>query len=174
MWWEYIKYSIRKFCQNYSKKAVKERSRQIKELESKLNTLSALLADNPCNETLNNFESAKAELNNHYSYVTEGIIKWSRVQWCEKVEKNHKYFLNLEIRNKMRSSVRKLMANDTVVLNPEKILSEVRAYYTNLYSRRSLCTEKGCLEYLASLNCPVLTEDERGACEGMLSQGEIY
>ena len=96
VWWEYMKYSIRKFYQNYSKKAAKERSRQIKELESKLNTLSALLADNPCNETLNNFESAKAELNNHYSYVTEGIIKRSRVQWYEKGEKNNKYFLNLE------------------------------------------------------------------------------
>ena len=122
-----MKYLIRKFCQNYSKKGAKERSRQIKELESKLNTLSALLADNPCDETLNNFESAKAELNNHYSYVTEGIIIWSRVQWYEKGEKNNKYFLNLEKRNKMRSSVRKLIVNDTVVLNPEKVLSEVRA-----------------------------------------------
>ena len=65
VWWEYMKYSITKFCQNYSKKVAKERSRQIKELESKLNTLSVLLADNPCNETLNNFKSAKAELNNH-------------------------------------------------------------------------------------------------------------
>ena len=92
VWWEYMKYSIRKFCQNYSKKAAKERSRQIKELESKLNTLSAFLADNPSNETLNNFESAKAELNNHYSYVTEGIIMQSRVQWYEKGEKNNKYF----------------------------------------------------------------------------------
>ena len=64
--------------------------------------------------------------------------------------------------------------NGTVVLNPEKVLSEVRAYYTNLYSRRSLHTEKNCFEYLANLNCPILTEDERGACEGMLSQGEIY
>ena len=173
VWWEYMKYSIRKFCQNYSKKAAKERSRQMKELESKLNTLSALLADNPCNETLNNFESAKAELNNHYSYVTEGIIMRSSVQWYEKGKKN-KYFLNLEIRNKMTSSICKLIVNDTVVLNPEKVRSEVRAYHTNLYSRRSLHTEKDCLEYLANLNCPIITEDERGACEGMLSQGEIY
>ena len=74
----------------------------------------------------------------------------------------------------MRSSVRKLIVNDTVVLNPEKVLSEVRAYHTNLYSRRSLHTEKGCLEYLANLKCPILIEDERGACEGMLSQGGIY
>ena len=119
-------------------------------------------------------ESAKAELNNHYSYVTEGIIMRSRVQWYEKGEKNNKYFLNLEKRNKMRSSVRKLIVNGTVVLNPEKVLSEVRAYYTNLYSRRSLHTEKDCSEYLANLNCPILTEDERRACDGMLSQGEIY
>ena len=77
---------------NYSKKAsqrtiqrkpANEKSRQIKELENKLNTLSALLADHPYNETLNNLESAKAELNNHYSYVTEGIIVRSRVQWYE-------------------------------------------------------------------------------------------
>ena len=117
MRWGYMKHSIRKFCQNYSKKAAKERSRQIKELESKLNRLSALLADNPCNETLNNLESAKAELNNHYSYVTEGIIVRSRVQWYDKGEKNDRYFLNLEIRNKIRSSVHKLIVNDIAVLN---------------------------------------------------------
>ena len=74
----------------------------------------------------------------------------------------------------MRSSVRKLIVNDTVVLNPEKVLSEVRAYYTNLYSRRSLHTEKDCLEYLADLNCPILNEDKMEACEGMLSQAKIY
>ena len=59
----------------------------------------------------------------------------------------------------MRSSVRELIVNDTVVLHPEIIFSEVRAYYANLYSRRSLHTEKDCLEYLANLNCPILTED---------------
>ena len=37
-----------------------------------------------------------------------------------------------------------------------------------------LHTEKDCSEYLANLNCPILTEDERRACKGMLSQGEIY
>ena len=99
---------------------------------------------------------------------------WSRVQWYEKGEKKQKYFLNLEKRNKMRSSFRKLIVNGTVVLNPEKVFSEVRAYCTNLYSRRSLHTEKDCSEYLANLNCPILTEDKRRACEGMLSQGEIY
>ena len=74
----------------------------------------------------------------------------------------------------MRSSVRELIVNDTEVLNPENVLSEVRAYYANLHSGKSLHTEKDCLEYLANLNCPILTEEERGACESMLSLGEIY
>ena len=56
----------------------------------------------------------------------------SRVQWYEKGVRNNKYFFNLETRNKMRSSVHKLIVNDTEVLNPEKVLSEVRAYYANL------------------------------------------
>ena len=64
--------------------------------------------------------------------------------------------------------------NDTAVLNPEKVLSEVIAHHTNLYSRRSLHAKKDCLEYLANLKFPILTEDDRGACGGMLSQGEIY
>ena len=74
----------------------------------------------------------------------------------------------------MRSSVRKFIVNDAVVLNPQKIVSEVRAYCANLYSRRPLHTEKGCLEYLANLNCQILTEDEGGPFEGVLSLGEIY
>ena len=32
MRWEYMKYPIRKFYQNYSKKAAKERSKRIKQL----------------------------------------------------------------------------------------------------------------------------------------------
>ena len=73
--------------------------------------------------------------------------------------------LNLEIRNKMKNSVHKLIVNNTAITDPEKFISEVRDYYASLFSRRLVHFEKDCFEYLAYSNCPFRTEVERGACE---------
>ena len=52
---------------------------------------------------LNQLETAKAELDELYNYITEGSILRSKVRWFEHGEKPSKYFLGLEKRNKSRT-----------------------------------------------------------------------
>ena len=41
--------------------------------------------------------------------------------------------------------------------------------YSNLYSRKSVITEKDCLDYLKSINGPKLSETDKKACEDKLT-----
>ena len=59
----------------------------VTELENKLNSNTAQLEE---------YKQAKANLENKYEKITEGIIIRSGTQWYESGEKCNKYFLNLE------------------------------------------------------------------------------
>ena len=47
--------------------------------------------------------------------------------------------------------------------------TELKAFYSNLYRRRSTKTEQDCLEFLRSINTPRLVESEKQLCEGKLA-----
>ena len=54
------------------------------------------------------YHKFKAELEEIYDYITEGIILRSKTDWYELEEKSTKYFLNLEKRNRAKSHIRKI------------------------------------------------------------------
>ena len=74
-----------------------------RKLEEKLNSWyqDALnrFQQNPSNDTKQEVEKLKSELEALYEQKVEGIIVRSRARWHEHGEKNSKYFLNLEKRN---------------------------------------------------------------------------
>ena len=53
-------------------------------------------------------------------------------------------------------------------------MSEIKAFYSNLYKKTSVKTEEECLQYLSNLSTPVLTEDEQSLCEGKLTLNECW
>ena len=76
----------------------------------------------------------------------------------------------MEKRNKTKSHIRKLIGqNDDELTSPKSIISEIKSFYGNLYSRKSDKTEQECFQYLASINMPKLSESEREESEGMLT-----
>ena len=101
----------------------------------------------------------------------------SNVRWHEQGEKSTKYFLSLEKRNKAKSHVRKIFlrdSNDHGTENPKEILSELKFFYEDLYSRKSAKTEQECLSYLEKVNTPKLSEEERDICDGQQSIQECW
>ena len=112
----------------------------------------------------------------------------SKSRWYEHGEKSSKYFLNLEKRNKAKSHVRSLISESGIQVNdPAEIMSKVRDFYSNLYTRRSTKTEKECLDYLSRLQIPRLSKTDlsrlqiprlsnidRDSCEGMLTKKECW
>ena len=105
---------------------------------------------------LNQLETAKAELDELYNYITE---------------KSEKYFLGLEKRNKSKTHVQKLLANphsSEEITEFNEVQKELKRFYKNLYTTQSLKTEKECLEHLSKLNAPKLSKSDRSICEGKL------
>ena len=54
------------------------------------------------------------------------------------------------------------------------IMRKLNTYYSSLYARKSIKTEKECLDYLADINLPILTNEEQHLCEGQLTPMEVF
>ena len=53
-------------------------------------------------------------------------------------------------------------------------MTELKKFYSELYTPRSLKTETESMDYLHSLNLPKLSNDDRRSCEGKLALQECW
>ena len=78
--------------------------------------------------------------------------------------------MSLEKDNKAKSHIRKVIdSNGEEITDQGNILKEIKSFYSNLYSRKSVKTEQDCLDYLKSINAPKLSELDKETCEGNLA-----
>ena len=80
-------------------------------IENRLKVCEEKIAESPTHENLANLESAKTEYEKEYDYIVRGSIIRSRATWFEQGERNSKYFLNLEKRNKKKKLHTKAYSN---------------------------------------------------------------
>ena len=174
--WEFIKYNVRKFSSQYSWAKSKCMPERRQDLEKRVKFYEDNLLSNSDDGCLQQYHEAKAELDQLYNHITEGIIIRSRTAWYEFGEKSSKYFLGLEKRNKLKTHLKKLLSDDgvTELTDPKQIRTELKTFYSNLYRRRSTKTEQDCLEFLQSINTPRLAESEKQLCEGKLAVKECW
>ena len=135
--WDWMKYKIRGESISYSKLKAKERRNRIQTIENRLKICEEKIAESPTQENLANLESVKTEYEQEYDYIVRGSIIRSRATWFEQGERNNKYFLNLENRNKKKSCIRKLIrANGEETTVPDTIMTEIHSFYSELYMDR--------------------------------------
>ena len=83
--------------------------------------------------------------------------------------------MNLEKRNKTKSHVRKLINPDgSEATNPKIILVNIESFYSKLYTRRSVKTEKEIFDFLYDLNILKLSHEAMTSCEGELTVKECW
>ena len=126
---------------------------------------------------INEYETAKKELDVIYNHITDGIILRPRARWYEEGEKSTKYFLSLEKSNKVRTHIRRLLrceSSTEELINPKIIQSEIKLFYSKLYERRTQKTEQEYLNFLVELNTPKLSVDDQKSCEGKLTVTEFW
>ena len=76
----------------------------------------------------------------------------------------------LEKRNKTKSHIRKLInVSGEEVTDQKLILEEIKSFYTNLCTSKSRKTERECLQYIASINTPKLSDTDKLSCEEKLT-----
>lgn len=171
--WELIKYRIRQASMEYGKLKARTMKKTEQEIEEKLKQLEAeqdQATGDKENELHEQINEIKANLEEIIDYKTQGLILRSQTNWYEKGEKSTKYFLQLEARNKIKKTIRKLQRVDGTFTTCEKeILEMQKSYYEQLYSARHLKTTDEMKEYADNIITPGLSEEERSECEGPLT-----
>ena len=84
--------------------------------------------------------------------------------------------MNLESHKKAKSSVRKVLNKDGVlVTDPKKVLYEIEKFYSDLYKADSLAPSDNLLTpFLENLEIPKLTANDAQVCEGKLTVAECF
>ena len=140
----------------------KQKARQ-KALESRLQELEQRIVDTEAKieNIIDDYENTTAELEQIHIHIANGFILRSKVRWYEEGGKN-KYFLTLEKRNKTKSHIRKLInVSGEKITDQKLILYKIKSFYANLYTSKSRKTERECLQYIASINTPKLSDTDK-------------
>jgi hypothetical protein len=101
--WETMKMEIRSSTICFSKKDSIKKREHIKETIIKCNKLENLLSTDPKEETSQEYNETKLEIEQYNNEKAQGAFIRSKSDWAEFGEKNTKYFLNLEKRNYKKS-----------------------------------------------------------------------
>ena len=82
----------------------------------------------------NRLEEKKVALENLRKEHLQGHMIRSRARWIEEGEKPSKYFCNLESRNFLNKTIKKIYVEDIgMVYEQTEILDNIRSYYEKLY-----------------------------------------
>ncbi|KAJ8018114.1 hypothetical protein HOLleu_44073 [Holothuria leucospilota] len=170
--WDFIKYKIRAYTIGYSKRKAQFLRKRENDILLTISTLERQLIDSRPNsqETSRKLNNAKNDLNLLYKHKLEGIIVRSRARWVESGEKNSRYFLNLERRNKVNNTINKLNTGTGYITKNDDILAELRNFYSKLYSSR-YCN---CYDIFSFIP-PFMSDDFNfEMCEGQLTIDECH
>ena len=103
--WELLKYEIRKFAINFSKKLAQNSHKLQRDLETKIKKLEQNIINE---DKFNEYKTAKDELENFDDDIATGVKIRSKCDWYQYGEKFAKYFLNLEKQKAVNGTVKKI------------------------------------------------------------------
>lgn len=170
--WELCKLHIRSVSIEYSKLQARIRKSEEICIFEKISFYEQLYSSNPSEEVKRLLNDARTKLENIYDFKLKGIIIRSRARWVEEGEKNTKYFLGLEKRNKINNSINELITDDNLKLNtPNAILLEAERFYANLYTKDNSVSPSTFYQGW-NYQHVTLSHDHSSHCEGLLSLSE--
>ena len=120
------------------------------------------------------FKKARDDLEQIFCDQAAGIRIRSKCEWYELGEKSNKYFLNLEKRNAVTSTITKLTDEDKIVTNQVEVLHDIEKFYKNLFTNKNKKTAASCKNFIQSLNTPVLDEVDQLLLSLEINEGELY
>ena len=170
--WGLLKYEIRKFTIDYTKRKAKERKKQQALLESELEKLENNLESS---ENLRKYESLKSDLELIYDHIAEGVRLRSKYDWYEQGEKSTKFFLNLEKQRGNQNRIRKLIVNEKEINNETEILNQIKLFYETLFQKPSLkYSTDNINHFLNTLDIPKLSADKIILSDIELTEKDLY
>ena len=154
---------------SYIKKIKEQR---IRDLQEEIATLEKNVTEN----SIENLETKKHELESLRNEKMKGKLVRSRAQWVDEGEKPTKYFCGLESKNYTSKIIPKVEKdNGEIVTDQKEILKEVQYFYENLYKNKDEdkgCSLKDIVEGLKGASIRKLTEEEKDNLEGEIGSFE--
>ena len=168
-----LKYKIRKFIISYSKARAKEESARRLKLENTLKFLENNLTDNLKKQQ---YELLKCEGDQICDKIAECVRVRRRCQQYEESGKSNKFFLNIEKVRGSQGKVRKLIASNHKITDPQTIEHQKGFFYKSLFKNKNK-TKKTLSEqtnFLDTLQIPKLSGNKDLQCESELTESELY
>ena len=168
--WEFLKYEIRKFTIEFSKRLARDQRRKKNSLEAKLITLENDLNTSKC---LQDYNECKRELDEIYEKIAEGIRVRSRCQWYEEGEKSTKFFLNLEKFHGRQGKIRKIIIDDHEITDSTRIRKHLKTFYESLFKKTVFKTSLEYDNFLENIDIPILGIEDKTLCERELTKSDF-
>ncbi|CAG2195597.1 unnamed protein product [Mytilus edulis] len=108
VWWDNLKFRIKKFSQVFSVNLAKEKKKDFFKLQNKIQRICAMQADGIAID-VTKLENLKLELNNYELEKCKGAVLRSKAIWASESDKNTIFFLNLEKYKQENNAVKELI-----------------------------------------------------------------
>ena len=175
--WDLIKMDLRRNAISHSKYKARIRRDNFNTLLKKQKELDDKIALDPSDITLQEAEQTKEEIEEYNAEKTRGAMLRSRAEWVEFGEKNTKFFLTLENKNKQVKNITMLLnEEDKEIKEQDKILEEELRYYKLLYTQPAPTPTPNrdkIKQYFIQDDIPHISEDDKETCEAELTYTEI-
>ena len=155
----------------FSKRKARTRRNEEKKTIDEISRIKQKFDESPDPENAQRLEHAQRTLEELRKPKIQGLIVRSKVRWYEDGEACSKFFLSLEKRNSMRTSIQSLKINNRVITDNEKILQHFSENLANKYCRISSIQDPS--QYLSITN-EKLTEAQKEALEAPISLQELH
>lgn len=135
IWWDNLKYKIKKYSQVFGKRIAKEKNAEYFCLQNKLQRLCMRIADGE-NVNVEKYENLKYELSILEEEKCRGAILRSKAFWATENDKCTKYFLNLEKHRQENNCIKELYdcSDGSFVSDTNGLLNVQYKFYEKLYS----------------------------------------
>ena len=168
--WELLKYEVKIFSITYTKKIAKEKRANKLNLENKIASFNSLNTD----ENDENFKKAREDLEKIYDDIATGIRIRAKINWYELGEKSNKYFLNLEKKNAVTSTITKITDENKLITNQKDVLASLDKFYKNLFTNKNTKSVSSCKKILQNLETPTLNVEEQHFLNNEISVDELF
>ena len=171
VWWDNLKFKVRRICQIYGKERQKEKNREYFKLQNKLQELSIKSANGFVIDNVKYLE-LKSELELYEKYKCQGAILRSKSQWALESDRNTSYFLKLEKYRQNKNVISEIKNKDGVIVTETNdILDVIHDYYKELFS----CVQiemTAVDELLSNINIQI-DDDDLQMCDDVITLEEI-
>lgn len=173
--WETGKAVIRGKIISYSSHKKRKKQELESTLEHKIKLLTHQYSTNPDEQTLNDLNHAKAQLDNILHQKTDFIIQQLKYEQFQYSNKSSKLLANL-LQHKKEKAIIPTIQNKTGLTthNSHEINAIFQQYYSDLYSSNCTPSIPAIENFLSKLNLPTLPSDKAQMLEAPLTINEIY